>query len=99
MVRHTVSACVFALGLVSMATVAHADHNSIWGEGWANMPNDVHNTRIETLDGDTDSFVDFVRTGSGSESVNPYISDTTTAGGSDADDGNRSQRGTRGGRS
>ncbi|MEJ2344046.1 MAG: hypothetical protein P8076_04930 [Gammaproteobacteria bacterium] len=47
---------VFAL---AAAPSAWADHNSPWGEGWANMPNDTHDTRIETLD-DNDAFLDYV---------------------------------------
>lgn len=39
------------------APAAMADHNSIWGEGWANMPNDIHDTRVDTL-GDTEAFQD-----------------------------------------
>lgn len=42
-----------------MTGSAFADHNSIWGEGWANMPNDVHDTRIDTLD-DQEAFLDFI---------------------------------------
>ena len=99
MVNHKVSAFIFALGLAAMTTVANADHNSIWGEGWANMPNDIHNTRIETLDEETGTFIDFVRMGSGSDSRNPNLSDTDTAGGGDAGGGSRSQGGIRGGRS
>lgn len=45
-----------ALVLTSAALLfsaqAFADHNSKNGEGWANMPNDIHNTRIETRGGD-----------------------------------------------
>ena len=36
--------------LAFIAAPAIADHNSKEGEGWANMPNDIHNTRIETLE-------------------------------------------------
>jgi hypothetical protein len=47
-----------ALVLTSAALLfsaqAFADHNSKNGEGWANMPNDIHNTRIETR-GDDDA--------------------------------------------
>ena len=36
-------------GAIAVGAVpALADHNSKNGEGWANMPNDIHNTRIET---------------------------------------------------
>jgi hypothetical protein len=55
---------------------ALADHNSPNGAGWANMPNDIHNTRIE--DGLSGSeFADFVRQGAGADTVNRYL-DTTT---------------------
>ncbi|MBU1265052.1 MAG: hypothetical protein KJ946_10630 [Gammaproteobacteria bacterium] len=55
---------------------ALADHNSPNGAGWANMPNDIHNTRIE--DGLSGSeFADFVRQGAGADAVNRYL-DTTT---------------------
>jgi hypothetical protein len=62
------------------ATVAFADHNSKQGAGWANMPNDIHNTRVETLETkDNEAFRDFVKYGEGSESVNRFDSDDTTA--------------------
>lgn len=53
-------------GLISTAasTVVLADHMSIWGEGWANMPNDIHNLRMEYID-DNDSFVSTVKYGAG----------------------------------
>lgn len=53
-------------------TSVYADHNSKWGEGWANMPNDIHNTRIDTLDGDNSAFTDFVKYGNGADSVNRF---------------------------
>ncbi|MGB5663649.1 hypothetical protein [Eudoraea sp.] len=56
-------------GSGSMA--AFGDHNSKWGEGWANMPNDIHNTRVETR-GDNTAFRDFVRQGNGADSVNRF---------------------------
>ena len=65
---------VFALGMIT-AVAAQADHNSVWGEGWANMPNDIHDTRIDTMDDETDSFIDFVRMGSGAGNDNPSLSD------------------------
>ena len=40
-------------GLTQQA--AFADHNSPHGAGWARMPNDIHNTRIDTL-GDNTAF-------------------------------------------
>lgn len=95
--NHMVSCIVFVAGLAAMT--AHADHNSVWGEGWANMPNDIHNTRIETMNDSNDTFMDFVRMGSGSESANPYMLDTDSVGGSDQGGGSRSQTRTRGGRS
>ena len=66
-----------------------ADHNSTNGEGWANMPNDIHNTRIETKEAnDNDGFRDFVKYGAGSESENRFASDDTTAAGTRAQNGN-----------
>ena len=66
------------LGVISAVALASgtalADHNSKWGEGWANMPNDIHNTRIDTL-GDRDSFREFVRFGNGADSVNRFKTD------------------------
>jgi hypothetical protein len=58
-------------------TSVYADHNSVWGEGWANMPNDIHNTRIETLDVEDGNaiFTDFVREGGGADSVNDAVLD------------------------
>jgi hypothetical protein len=50
---------------------AFADHNSKWGEGWAKMPNDIHNTRIETRGSNT-SFRDFVQYGDGATSDNRF---------------------------
>ena len=57
------------------SSAAMADHNSIWGEGTANMPNDIHNTRIDTMDDDGDAFADFVRNGDGADSVNRFLDD------------------------
>lgn len=58
--------------LVSMP--AMADHNSPMGEGWANMPNDIHNTRIDTREtDDTDAFTDFVYQGAGADTVNRFL--------------------------
>ncbi|HID49270.1 MAG TPA: hypothetical protein EYP40_06630 [Chromatiales bacterium] len=66
-------------GSVLLAPAAQADPNSKWGEGWTNMPNDVHNTRIDTLDGDNSAFTGFVRYGNGADPVNRFriASDTT----------------------
>ncbi|WP_405236225.1 hypothetical protein [Lentisalinibacter orientalis] len=60
--------------LVSLSGPALADHNSKWGEGTANMPNDIHNTRIETR-GDNETFREFVQKGNGADSVNRYASE------------------------
>lgn len=91
---------VLIIGLLT-ASFAQADHNSYWGEGTANMPNDIHNMRIDTLDEDTSEFLDFVRIGSGADSDNRFISDTdtTTGGGSGSAAGGGSQVTSRGGRS
>lgn len=83
----------FAIGLASALAVAaapaFADHNSPNGEGWANMPNDIHNTRIDTNEsGDNEAFRDFVQYGEGADSVNRFASDETTPGGMQAQKGN-----------
>lgn len=64
-----------ALLASTFATGAIADHNSPWGAGWANMPNDIHNTRIDTRDEDPDLFVEFVSEGAGADSVNRFLTD------------------------
>jgi len=73
-----------ALVLTSAALLfsaqAFADHNSKNGEGWANMPNDIHNTRIETR-GDNEAFRDFVKQGNGADSVNRYDDGTAPGNG------------------
>jgi len=62
---------------------ALADHNSPNGAGWANMPNDIHNTRIE--DGLSGSeFADFVRQGAGADTVNRYLDTATPQSGGSA---------------
>lgn len=86
------SACV--LGLTASAAVL-ADHNSPWGEGWANMPNDIHNTRLDTRDDDNDDFIDFVRAGMGADSENRFLSDIDTTTGSDRGQGSGGARGGR----
>jgi len=59
--------------LAGAAGPALADHNSKNGEGWANMPNDIHNTRIETRENDdNEAFRDFVKYGEGSKTVNRF---------------------------
>lgn len=67
---------------LAAAPFAMADHNSPWGEGWANMPNDIHNTRIETRElDDNDAFIDFVRQGGGADSINDAVPVARGAGG------------------
>ena len=58
-----------------LASTAHADHNSPNGAGWAKMPNEIHNTRIETPGGNNSTFRTFVRYGNGADSVNRYAED------------------------
>ena len=88
---------VLTLSLAAPGTI-QADHNSAWGEGWANMPNDIHNTRIDTRDDDTDAFIDFVRMGSGSDTINRFLTDDTDTGGTAVSGGSVRQGGSRGGR-
>jgi hypothetical protein len=58
----------------AVLTTAQADHMSPWGAGWANMPNDIHNTRIDTrLLDDNDAFRDFVRYGAGADTTNRWL--------------------------
>lgn len=66
-------ALVLASAALVFSAQAIADHNSKWGEGWANMPNDIHNTRIDTREsGDNEAFKDFVKYGEGADSVNRF---------------------------
>lgn len=58
---------------------AMADHNSVHGAGWANMPNDIHNARIED-NLSNDEWRDFVSKGAGADTVNRYLdTDTVTS--------------------
>jgi hypothetical protein len=86
-------ACYLAIGVASAiafgASPAFADHNSPNEEGWANMPNDIHNTRVDTLEsGDNEAFRDFVKYGEGADSVNRFASDETMPPGEQAQKGN-----------
>jgi hypothetical protein len=74
MLNKTLAALLVTGGLFA-ATAAQADHNSVWGPGTANMPNDIHNSAIED---DQDVFLDLVQQGGGADSVNRYDDDTTT---------------------
>jgi len=80
----TIKLAALACATLAAGTVL-ADHNSPMGEGWANMPNDIHNTRVETK-GDNETFRDFVKQGAGADSVNRYA---------DADTSGKSQAGKR----
>ena len=64
---------------VFATSAAIADHKSPMGAGTANMPNDIHNTRIED---DNETFRDLVQQGGGADSVNRYSDDTTVTRGS-----------------
>lgn len=68
-----------AIALILAASgPAFADHNSKNGEGWANMPNDIHNTRIETKEADdNEAFRDFVKYGEGSRTENRFDTDSS----------------------
>lgn len=68
------TALIFACGIAA-SSIALADHNSVWGSGWANMPNDIHNTRIED---DNETFLELVQQGGGADSVNRYDDTSTT---------------------
>ncbi len=93
MLKRLLTPMVLALSIGALSPT-HADHNSIWGEGWANMPNDIHDTRIDTLDDDTDTFIDFVRRGSGSASGSGMLAASTDSQGG----GSVNRGGARGGR-
>jgi hypothetical protein len=69
---------VLAITAGSGSMAAFGDHNSKWGEGWANMPNDIHNTRVDTR-GDNTAFRDFVRQGNGADSVNRFSTSDSRA--------------------
>ncbi|MGD8484341.1 MAG: hypothetical protein PVJ63_05810 [Thioalkalispiraceae bacterium] len=75
MTKNSIIAMLISAGMFA-ASSAYADHNSVWGAGSANMPNDIHNTRIED---DNETFLELVQQGGGADSVNRYAdSDTTT---------------------
>ena len=74
----TLLAISIATGVFA-SSVAIADHKSPMGAGTANMPNDIHNTRIED---DNETFLNLVQQGGGADSVNRYSDDTTVTRGS-----------------
>lgn len=83
-------AILLVAGSLFAATSAQADHNSVWGAGHANMPNDIHNSAIED---DQDVFLDLVQQGGGADSVNRYDTedtDVTDTSVTDRDTGSRS---------
>jgi hypothetical protein len=82
-----------AVGLLA-AGPALADHNSKHGAGWARMPNDIHNTRIDTRGVDNEAFRDFVRYGNGADSVNRFP--TRETGNRKSDRGGRTERAAKG---
>ncbi|MFO7604449.1 MAG: hypothetical protein R6X06_11640 [Gammaproteobacteria bacterium] len=100
MTKKSIIAMFISAGLLA-SSAAYADHNSVWGAGSANMPNDIHNTRIED---DNDTFLELVQQGGGADSVNRYTdtdSTATTMGSSSlmgGSMGSRSMTVTRGGR-
>lgn len=74
-----------------LSGAAMADHNSVHGAGWANMPNDIHNARIED-NLSSDEWRDFVSKGAGADTVNRYL-DTDTVTSRGMGDRVQSQRG------
>ena len=69
---------VITSAFLAAAAPSLADHNSKNGEGTANMPNDIHNTRVDTLEtNDNEAFRDFVKYGEGSTTVNRFESEET----------------------
>jgi len=73
-IRTILATCL--TGGILATSIAYADHASPMGAGWANMPNDIHNTRLEDTQ---EEFMDLVRYGGGADSVNRYADDTTRA--------------------
>lgn len=79
--KRTAHALAFGSIAALLSASAMADHNSPNGSGWANMPNDIHNTRIEDGLSGTE-FRDFVAKGAGADTVNRYLDRSTTQSGS-----------------
>ena len=75
--KHRILTFATAAAFLAVTGSAMADHNSKNGEGWANMPNDIHNTRIETREADdNEAFKDFVKYGEGSRTENRFDTDS-----------------------
>lgn len=73
------SLVIVCAAVLSVGTGVRADHNSKNGDGWANMPNAVHDYRIDIrggtaepmqAQGKNDEFTAWVQYGNGAESVN-----------------------------
>jgi hypothetical protein len=67
-----VTRCLISLAAaltVLVAPLAVADHMSPWGMGWASMPNDVHNTRLDP-DVTDEEFRELVQQGDLADTVN-----------------------------
>ena len=79
--KHTAHALFLGSLAAFLSASALADHNSPHGAGWANMPNDIHNTRIEDGLSGT-AFRDFVRQGAGADTANRYLDSSATLTGS-----------------
>lgn len=78
--KRTAHALVLGSLAALLSATAFADHNSPNGAGWANMPNDIHNTRIEDGLSGT-AFRDFVRQGAGAATTNRYLDGSAAMGG------------------
>ena len=77
--KHRILTFATAAAFLAVTGSAMADHNSKNGEGWANMPNDIHNTRIDTREAnDNEAFKDFVKYGAGSRTENRFDTDGST---------------------
>lgn len=63
--------------MFACAPVVMADHNSKDGIGSANMPNDIHNVRLDVRlnDADNSYFTDFVQYGEGADVPNRCLSE------------------------
>jgi len=74
--KHYAHAMVFGSLVALVSVSALADHNSPRGTGWANMPNDIQDTRIEEGLSSTE-FSACVRQGAGADTVNRYLDSST----------------------
>ena len=74
--KSTLAVAALAASLISLPSLA--DHNSVWGAGFANMPNDIHNTRLED-NLSQDEWRTFVQKGAGAEVPNRYLDTSATS--------------------